>query len=71
MKTILASAILMVFAMTNANSEGKKPKEDNTQIRLGCGKLPYASFAECLDHNLKIGYGIQVTSDFCHYHCSR
>jgi hypothetical protein len=71
MKTILASAILMVFAMTNANSAGKKPKEGNKQIHLGCGKLSYASFAECLDHNLKIGYGVQVTSPFCHYHCSR
>ena len=48
MKAILAAAILIVFAMTSANSAGRKPKEGNTQIPRACGKLPYASFAECL-----------------------
>jgi hypothetical protein len=71
MKAILAAAILIVFAMTSANSAGRIPKEGNTQILRACGKLPYASFAECLDYNLKIGYGIKVTSAFCQYHCSR
>jgi hypothetical protein len=71
MKAILAAAILIVFAMTSANSAGRKPKEGNTQISHACGKLPYASFAECFDHFLKIGYGIKVTAPFCQYHCSR
>jgi hypothetical protein len=71
MKDILAAAILIVFAMTSANSAGRKRKKGDTQMPRACGTLPYASFAECLDRNVKIGYGIKVTSAFCQYRCSR
>ena len=64
-------AILIVIAMTSANSAARKPKEGTTQIHRACGKLPYSSFVECFDHFLKIGYGIKVTAPFCQYYCSR
>ncbi len=64
-------AILIVIAMTSADSAARKPKEGTTQIHRACGKLPNTSFVECFDHFLKIGYGIKVTAPFCQYYCSR